>query len=62
MIKQTFSTTTATLEEIELFFNNLISCFEKKEQRRSIDQEDSSLEISFQILYPEVKGNNTLPK
>ena len=56
MIKQTFNTYTVKLEEIESFFNNLISCFEKKELKRSIDQEDSSLEISFQILYPEVRG------
>ena len=36
----------------------MITCFEKQESCSTIYEENSTLEISFEMLYPEIKGNN----
>ena len=56
LLKQSFSSILVSTLEVEDFFNLLVDIFEKKIAFTSLPEENSTLELSMQILYPEVKS------
>ena len=57
LVKQSFSSLFASLSEIEDFFQTLKCCFEKQMNLSGLFEENSTLEVAFQIVYPEVAGS-----
>jgi hypothetical protein len=57
-MKQSFQTLSVPLEDVEVFVNTLVFIFEKQLPFTSLAEENSTLEISFQILYPEIKSES----